>query len=568
MESFPVQSPEISVEDDDDDSPESARDRKDNREEDPKAAATASREEEKAEPERLEEKEIVKPENQEGEIPLEALADDELRMVAQQYIDDRTEALKNELAAAPENSPDEAAALANATMLEAIEAKLSEGETPGEQTVNEAVADTAQELDIEGQDTEDQPQINEAETQDIPEESEEAEDQPDPTDPAVAAPAAQATPPSPPSPNNPVIPGAPGPGPIPGNPAGGGGNNNLPPLTPARGYGGVPPFNPNYNANNPVANPNAPAPNAPNVPENVIVKHNAAAPYLLLGYLIGRRRGRIKTEEKLLPVQKKLEKEVSDLHKNIAAGEEKIRKLAREKAEATPGAAAKMAERIEERKKIRAEETATTETSKTEKETKIKPEKLGMLAVTKETPAEKPEPAPATEKKPKTPEPLKAPERPKDPVNMSVAELLVIAAHIPLEQGSVKKLYEKNLLTEQGLREVTQAYLRGERYETVVHKNRISAESPEQKNYETNPSVNRREVNKTPGKSYGDDAQANQTRGASQTAQSSAGAAAGSSSQPGSDTNIVKPSSRTAATALITAAVLAAIVLLLFLLRR
>lgn len=52
----------------------------------------------------------------------------------------------------------------------------------------------------------------------------------------------------------------------------------------------------------------------------------------IVGYLIGRRRGRIKTEKKLLPIQKKLEKQVTDMHWEMKAKEAKIRQLAREKA--------------------------------------------------------------------------------------------------------------------------------------------------------------------------------------------------------------------------------------------
>ena len=252
-------------------------------------------------------------------------------------------------------------------------------------------------------------------------------------------------------------------------------------------------------------------------------------------------------------------------------GEEKIRKLAREKAEATPGAAAKMAERLEERRKNEAEKTNKAEAASPDKEIKIKPEKLGKLAVTKEeTPNDKPEtPLPATENKPKTPEPLKVPERPKDPANMSVAELLVIASHIPIEQGNIKKLYENNLLTEQGLREVTVAYLKGERYESIVHKSRASAETASHKNYEADPSViSSHEINNAPEKSR---ASAKSTDHSWTTDDHSAhmntGARPGVSSQSQSASNHPKSAPRAATGALITAAVLAAIVLLLFMLR-
>ena len=84
------------------------------------------------------------------------------------------------------------------------------------------------------------------------------------------------------------------------------------------------------------------------------------------------------------------------------------------------------------------------------KELAIKAETIGMLAVTKEKSADKPDVVPAAEKHPKAPEPLKAPERPERSAEMSVAELLVIAAHIPAEQGSVKKAIRKKYFDRAG----------------------------------------------------------------------------------------------------------------------
>jgi len=51
----------------------------------------------------------------------------------------------------------------------------------------------------------------------------------------------------------------------------------------------------------------------------------------IVGYMVGRRRGRIRTEEQLLPVQKSLEKHVKDLHAKITTQEQKIRSLTSEK---------------------------------------------------------------------------------------------------------------------------------------------------------------------------------------------------------------------------------------------
>ncbi len=115
----------------------------------------------------------------------------------------------------------------------------------------------------------------------------------------------------------------------------GGGGRGMPPTA----FGGMGPNGPNnnqpggVNANlAPATNPNA----AANTP-NIIAGREQAHPATMalfgstIGYLIGRRRGRIKTEKKLLPIQKKLEKQVEDLGWQLKAKELKIREAAREK---------------------------------------------------------------------------------------------------------------------------------------------------------------------------------------------------------------------------------------------
>ena len=60
-------------------------------------------------------------------------------------------------------------------------------------------------------------------------------------------------------------------------------------------------------------------------------------------YLYGRRRGRIKAEHRLLPVQKQLERQVRDVHEKLAAQESRLRRLVRQQAVLRPVSAAILA---------------------------------------------------------------------------------------------------------------------------------------------------------------------------------------------------------------------------------
>ncbi len=78
------------------------------------------------------------------------------------------------------------------------------------------------------------------------------------------------------------------------------------------------------------------------------------------------------------------------------------------------------------------------------------------------------------------PQRLKTPEKPKDVAVMTVAELLLIAQHIEIEQSSLKRLYEADRVDQEGLRRIVRAYLRGDHYERLLHEN---LKTPEQFNY-------------------------------------------------------------------------------------
>ncbi len=173
----------------------------------------------------------------------------------------------------------------------------------------------------------------------------------------------------------------------------------------------------------------------------------------LVGYLLGRRRGRIKTEKKLLPIQHKLEKEVAELHSKIAWREASIRSLAREHA----ASAHEAGDEIVERLKTHHERKAGDNERDAEKLHTTHPERLGKFVVDTEHASQS--------------EAFSAPERQKPVDVMTLPELLAIAERVKIEDSTVKRLFETNRLNDEGLRRVIRAYLRGERYERVITDN-------------------------------------------------------------------------------------------------
>jgi|GEM_PF-2085020 len=90
--------------------------------------------------------------------------------------------------------------------------------------------------------------------------------------------------------------------------------------------------------------------------EEVAVPVGTALVVGFAAYLLGKRRGRIKTEQRLMPVQKKLEREVRAIHGTLAAKETELRQLVRAQADLrratermtqeVAAAAARMPERV------------------------------------------------------------------------------------------------------------------------------------------------------------------------------------------------------------------------------
>jgi hypothetical protein len=327
----------------------------------------------------------------------EVLADDESKLVVEHYAELRGEDLQQELQNTEPNSPEEAEVLANIDLIEAIEEAGATNEISFDQILAEA------EARLEPPEAE--PDDSEDDTSALT---------------AVGSSGGGSTPPpKTPSPSSPM------PSPPP-----------LPPI------GGVPLPGPSPLAGNALpANPNVLPP-----------RYKRGADLLVggvIGYLIGRRGGRIRTEARLVPIQEKLEKEVKDLHAQIAVREERIRSVAREKAEQSPEPIApKIVERLQARReqKLSSPETAPLPP--------LNAERLARVIVPK-------------------PEVL---DRPKAVETLTVPELLQIAQKIEVEGTSVRKMYETGRLDAFGLRRVVREYMHGGQYEKRLAENLRSVE--------------------------------------------------------------------------------------------
>lgn len=226
-------------------------------------------------------------------------------------------------------------------------------------------------------------------------------------------------------------------------------------------------------------------------------EHRGAHPATLalfggvIGYLVGRRRGRIKAENRLLPVQKKLEKQVDELQWQLQEKEEKIRKAAARTKREAPAQPTETPQ--EETRKIEVQHVQTA--AKTEQATAAPPEQrqvaverqkapeahqlhgsekatehIGQVLMAVETPVapvgrhekinQKLEQAKQEDLR-KVAE--KAPELniEKRAETMTRAELLGISEKIIVDGSSLRQIYETHLIGERGLRRLVAEHLRG-----------------------------------------------------------------------------------------------------------
>lgn len=361
----------------------------------------------------------------EAEAPLDGLGEEEKREIVQELAAGRKREVQQELAAVEPDSPEAAEAAEVVEMLEAVEAS-GEIDAPAvaEELEPEEPAASAEALPFDEE--------SEVSLADEVVEEEAADD-------TVAA----ATPP-----------------PAAGGAAGGGAG--APPASGVPGGATPPPRSgvPTAGFTSSGAPPRLVRnPNVYTSADMAVAEQQAGARGFIvggiLGYLIGRRRGRIKTEKRLLPVQHKLEKEVKGLQQQLAAREASIRTLAFERLPAGPTA-------VERPPLARAAPEHTARPSRLELAKPQRVERLGKAVVGAELPAEA---------KPVTgriaPEQVKA---------MSRHELLLLSEKVVVEGASLRQIYEQHLLGERGLRRLLSEYLEGKDIHKALHEELVERE--------------------------------------------------------------------------------------------
>lgn len=179
-----------------------------------------------------------------------------------------------------------------------------------------------------------------------------------------------------------------------------------------------------------------------------------------VGYMVGRRRGRIKTEEKLLPVQKKLEKQVSDLHDQLTEQEMKLRRRAAIFFEQNRALSLKQLEKIQEMREKKLDHHRTQEavrSSAAEQNTASANRESGERVVEYESESNK--------------NVLNNYERQVSAQSveaMTIPLLLSLAETIVIGESSLRTMYERGSINQNQLRRVIKEYLNGEEIQKVL----------------------------------------------------------------------------------------------------
>ncbi len=195
----------------------------------------------------------------------------------------------------------------------------------------------------------------------------------------------------------------------------------------------------------------------------------------VIGYLFGRRRGRIKTEEKLLPVQKRLEKEITSLQEQISSREHIVRAkiteqaitksatiekrtAAKEKIKTLPQVITEHVEKIEQKPAVAAANRSPIQEKIFTGRTRV--EQLGKLAI------------PSLEQAPtKTIEVTKT--------QLDDQQVMEIAKKVTFRGVSVSEMYRVGRLDRVTVRQVVESFVGGRSYERILHEQLRPVDSPE-----------------------------------------------------------------------------------------
>lgn len=187
----------------------------------------------------------------------------------------------------------------------------------------------------------------------------------------------------------------------------------------------------------------------------------------IIGYLIGRRRGRIKTEKKLIPIQKKLEKQVEDLRFDLQEKEKTIRRVAAEKVKEQGQTVLEVFKNPKEFKPETAAQIKNARERAPEATELHGPSKrhehLAHIIVN----AEAAKAETAKNEKERDAEQQKQTARQnsieinKNVENLNRNELLSLSEKISVNGTSLRQIYESHLIGERGLRRLIHEHLRG-----------------------------------------------------------------------------------------------------------
>jgi hypothetical protein len=405
--------------------------------------------------------------SEESNEKLTSLSEDEVEHANNEYLKVRNMELDAERSQAEPHSTEAAALDADAKLLAKIQEKHeADPDKPIEAVAYEALSEVMSELDI-----------------------------PEPEDMASASqpeagPAAAETPVP-----QPVIPEADYPETPPPYVPGGGGGGRVPPIGPSPALMGSGPARPSERA--PVAT--SAVSNTEMIPyqESLYLERRAQTRGFLvggiLGYLIGRRRGRIRTEKQLKPIQEKLEKQVNELHDVIAFKERQIRTAAAEKARAAriPAVEALVPAVIA----VEAVKAAVSNVAPTAERPLAAPSEQPVPhSVLEASPQIEPNPASAFEiLAAPAAAALSAERQHQSTINLqserssaeapvsqidslSVPELLEVAAHVNVGKENLGEIFANHRITEPGLRHILNEYVRGGNVKKVLKQELINKE--------------------------------------------------------------------------------------------